>query len=192
MSSETRFSLSHSGFWNALLPMGEAYIRAQNSEPNRFVQIHQSMVPADQRGVINEAAFLLFSVAAMEKSTRPILLDPSVANRALDQAYEYVSQLRQYSESPPQVISNIGKSDALALAERLFSFFSKAGSVTIKPFFRGCCWLNAAEGDVLVGRTLFEIKAGERQFRLSDIRQLLCYCALDFSASRMALSRFHL
>jgi hypothetical protein len=42
--------------------------------------------------------------------------------------------------------------------------------------------MNDAQGDVLCGNTLYEVKAGERHFRLADIRQMLCYCALDFSA----------
>ena len=35
---------------------------------------------------------------------------------------------------------------------------------------------------MLGDRTLFEVKAGDRLFRGTDVRQALCYCALGFSA----------
>jgi hypothetical protein len=57
----------------------------------------------------------------------------------------------------------------------------------IKPAFPGCGWVSDAEGDVLNGFTLYEVKAGERHFRLADIRQILCYCALDFSSKRYGI-----
>lgn len=87
-------------------------------------------------------------------------------------------------QAPPVQITVEGKKEALLLAGRLTSYFSAKPWQTLnpKPFFPGCGWIDDAEGDVLGNHTLFEIKAGERQFRSADIRQLLCYCALGFSA----------
>ncbi len=86
-------------------------------------------------------------------------------------------------------MANPGRHDAIAIASRLHVFFEgKAESTIIKPRFPGCGWVNEAEGDVLDRNTLFEVKAGERPFRLADIRQVLCYCALDFSAKTYGIN----
>jgi hypothetical protein len=183
VSSETRFSLSHPGFWNALLPMGESYIRAKNAKPNRFATSFPSLVPASQRGVVNESAFLLFE-AACKLSILPAQLTQKLVDQKLNEAFAYVSKLQQSGREPLQAVSVLGKYDAKAIAERLHHFFASNTdcALQLKPMFPGCGWIDSAEGDVLCGQTLFEVKAGERQFRISDVRQLLCYCALDFSA----------
>lgn len=182
MSSETKFSTSHSSFWNALLPMGESYVRAQNARLNKFAKPFLSTVPADQRGVINEGAFLIFW-EAVSRSQNPWSLPAAVVDTLLGQAVDYVESLRQSIHVAPVAVSHAGRHDAIAIAARLHLFFTdKAESMIIKPMFPGCGWVNEAAGDVLTRYTLYEVKAGERLFRLTDIRQVLCYCALDFSS----------
>jgi len=182
MSSETKFSTSHSSFWNALLPMGESYVRAQNARLNRFAKPFHSAVPAEQRGVINEGAFLIFR-EAMRRSQHPWSLPAPAVDMLLGQAVNYVESLRQSIRVAPGAVSHAGRHDAIAIAARLHTFFGdRAERMIIKPRFPGCGWVNEAEGDVLSRYTLYEVKAGERLFRLADIRQVLCYCALDFSS----------
>jgi hypothetical protein len=74
--------------------------------------------------------------------------------------------------------------EAVVLAERLQEFFAKASQtpMTIFPSFPGCGWLEQCEGDVFADGVLFEVKAGERSFRSADVRQLLCYCGLNFAS----------
>jgi hypothetical protein len=67
---------------------------------------------------------------------------------------------------------------------RSFSRFvadQSAGSLLVKfaPTFRGCGLLDACAGDILIGNKLFEVKAGDRPYRSSDLRQLLTYCSLN-------------
>jgi hypothetical protein len=192
VSSETKFSSSHSSFWNALLPMGDSYIRAQNAKPNRFAASIFSAVPADHRGVINECAFLIFQ-DAVKLSKRPASLTASEVDFFLKQADIYVAKLRSSKSLVFGEISKAGKIDAIHIAENLYSFFlDEFSDILIKPPFPGCGWVNNAEGDVLSGLTLYEVKAGERQFRLTDIRQLLCYCALDFSSKSYGITKVSL
>ena len=162
--------------------MGESYIRTRNASLSRFEQTLVSNVSAEERGVVNETAFLLFS-RGFERAVLPSLLPREVVDECSVRALNYIQKMQHFSQVPPTQISNSGKVDAVKLADRLARFFIEMPpeSLVIKPFFPGCGWLNDAEGDVLSGNVLFEIKAGERHFRLSDIKQLLCYCALDFS-----------
>ena len=51
----------------------------------------------------------------------------------------------------------------------------------LRPIFTGCGYVNASEGDVIFGETIYEIKTVDRQFRGSDIRQTITYAALNFA-----------
>ena len=183
MTSEKRFALSHSGFWNALLPMEEPYIRTHNARLNTFAHFLPSVVPADQRGVVNECAFLLF-VSALRDSVLPSDLSKETIAECAGEALRHIARMRQFSRVPATPVTEMGMRDAKVLASRLTSYFNSKPweLLRTKPFFPGCGWVDDSEGDVLGDRTLFEIKAGERQFRGTDVRQLLCYCALSFSA----------
>lgn len=190
MSSETRFALSHSGFWNALLPMGEPYIRTRNSNPAQFAPQMVSLAPASQRGVVNEFAFLLFK-ASVDNATSPFQLPAEVMSACANTAIAYVSKMPRNLGSSVEEISAFGRIEAQALAERLQLFFGRGPSalLDISPRFPGCGWVDEAEGDVWVAPTLYEIKAGERHFRITDLRQLLCYCALSFSAKSRKIEK---
>ncbi|WP_456703132.1 hypothetical protein [Bradyrhizobium sp. USDA 4449] len=65
----------------------------------------------------------------------------------------------------------------------------QALEVTFEPHFAGCGFLNPCVGDVLIGHELYEVKAGDRQFRSTDIRQLITYCALNYAAGNYAITQ---
>ena len=187
MSSETRFATSHSDFWQALLPMGENYIRSHNMELKSFTRPLHSELPANGRGLINEAAFLIFG-EAVKLSRRPFSLPSARVDELLQEAADYVAKLRQAGATDPQAFAERSSLEALQIAERLHLFLiNEHSDVVVKPPFPGCGWIDAACGDVLCGTTLYEVKAGDRHFRISDIRQILCYCALDFSAKKYGI-----
>jgi hypothetical protein len=54
------------------------------------------------------------------------------------------------------------------------------GNLSISPFFPGCGILDNCHGDILQGKKLIEIKAGERNIQPADIKQLIVYSALDW------------
>lgn len=191
MTSEKRLASSHTGFWNALLPMEEPYIRAHNTRVRQFAHEMLSLIPAAQRGVVNECAFLIF-VVGLRGSVNPVNLDEGQLMRCADDAFGRVSRLSAFARVSPQPLTEAAVREAQMLAMRLTSYFSSRPEhlFTPMPVFPGCGWLDEAEGDVLGDRTLFEIKAGERQFRGIDIRQVLCYCALGFSAKAYDINSF--
>jgi hypothetical protein len=53
--------------------------------------------------------------------------------------------------------------------------------IIFEPTFKGCGFLEASVGDLIVGDALFEVKAGDRLFRSTDLRQLITYCAMNFA-----------
>jgi hypothetical protein len=191
MTSEKRLALSHTGFWNALLPMEEPYIRTQNTRVRTFAYEVFSVLPAAQRGVVNECAFLIF-VVSVRAGIDPVNLSKEQLVGCADDAFGRVSRLSAFARVLPQPLTEKALHEAQMLATRLTSYFSSRPErlFTAMPVFPGCGWLDEAEGDVLGDRTLFEIKAGERQFRGIDIRQVLCYCALGFSAKVYDIDNF--
>jgi hypothetical protein len=142
-----------------------------------------SAVPSAQRGLINEFGFLLFA-SALGNGVHPGDLSNEVVARCSAEAFDYVARMRQVSPFPPAPVTETGAREAKILAGRLASYFTPKSwqLLRARPFFPGCGWVDDAEGDVLGDRTLFEVKSGERQFRGTDVRQVLCYCALGFSA----------
>lgn len=55
----------------------------------------------------------------------------------------------------------------------------KKSRLKVRPLFPGCGILNSAEGDIFYSGTLVEIKAGQRNFSILDIRQLYISLALN-------------
>jgi hypothetical protein len=161
----------------------KAIIRTHNARLTTFALPLPSTVPADERGVVNECAFLLFA-SALKNSVPPSDLPKETVAACADEALRLIARMGHFSRVPPTPITEMGMRDAKVLARRLTSYFNSKPweLLRTKPFFPGCGWVDDSEGDVLGDRTLFEIKAGERQFRGTDVRQLLCYCALSFSA----------
>lgn len=163
--------------------MEEAYVRTHNARLTRFAPAILSGISANQRGIVNECGFLLF-VSGLELKIDPEHLPKEIVAQRVNDASNYIARMQHFSTVPPIPISAWGIREATLLASRLTTFFAATPwqELRPKPFFPGCGWVDDAEGDVLADRTLFEVKAGERQFRGADVRQLLSYCALSFSA----------
>jgi len=82
-----------------------------------------------------------------------------------------------------QVLSREERDYAVEIANRLDSFFKhRVGAIAARPKFRGCGFVDTSEGDVISGRTLFEVKSVERGFRSADIHQLITYYSLAVAA----------
>jgi hypothetical protein len=65
------------------------------------------------------------------------------------------------------------------ISDSLIKNYSKVYKRTIRPKFKGCGILFETEGDIIYSNTLAEIKAGDRNFGILDIRQLYVYLALN-------------
>ena len=75
--------------------------------------------------------------------------------------------------------------EAHALTGRMATFFFErelATELVYQPTFRGCGIISDSFGDIIAGRTLYEIKTGDRPYRSVDLRQTLVYAALNYAA----------
>lgn len=183
MIGEKRFAHTHLGFWKALLPMEEPYLRAHNRRLETIGNpVFTYTIPAE-RGFVNEASFLLF-VRATELGLSPEHVPNGVVLECVEHAVGYISRLQQTSPQQSILPDWRHSREVVSLALNLYNFFGSESPTGIepKPRFPGCGWIDAAEGDVYAALTLYEIKAGERLFGVSDLRQVLCYAALATAA----------
>lgn len=192
MITESRFASSHYGFWRELLPMGESYIRGSNAELARFAPPLHGLSSPRERGIVNELSFRVFSLCEREDCD-PRDLSAEVLAREAELARGFIENFRQHGRGVLPQVGEEGFREAIALAERTQLFFRHAAtpgrSFVVAPSFSGCGWLSKCNGDVLWKGTIYELKAGQRSFRLADLRQVLVYCALGFASKEHEIDR---
>jgi hypothetical protein len=179
--TEKRLALSHHAFWRDLLPTMFVCVRRINAAAKTFAD-ELTAPSSPRRGMINETGFHLFA-AAVEHHARIDDLDREVTARCEAAAADFIRRFRAHSRELDTDLLLPEIDEAKALARRLRDFFDVPDEQVVTwPHFPGCGWLDAAEGDVMVGSRLFEVKAGGGAFRGQDLRQMLCYVALAHSA----------
>ena len=78
-------------------------------------------------------------------------------------------------------------------AGQLRKFFeAQKAAIILRPTFKGCGFVDASEGDVISGKTVFEVKTVERPFRSNDIRQVVTYAALNFASKQFEIANIGL
>lgn len=182
MISETFFCSTYSSVWRSLTPSMEHCVRRYNmSEYDRIWPPLPSNIDPSRRGLINKAAFIFFC-ENHSKSREEIS-----ANRGplLEEAF---SQAASFLQLEPHGARRPEKREVVAIAHRLETFFqssqSGAGALKISPQFKGCGVVGSCRGDVIKGGALYEVKAGDRNFRSLDFRQLLVYASLHYAADQ--------
>jgi hypothetical protein len=175
--SDRRMAQGFSSFWQELAPMADAYIRSINLRKERLGPPLKSSLRAERRGLVNEFAFRLFRYE-IEHGNKP--------NTAAEG--KLATAVRQFIRSMPRMeqgvapIGTVERAEARKLRDRLATaFVATEGepALIVGPRFPGCGRMLPCEGDVLQGVTLWEVKPGERDFRVHDLRQLLLYSALN-------------
>lgn len=190
MISERKFSNKFSSFWKQLLPMGEPFVRRLNLACERQVSPLESSMPVDRdkRAVINELSFRLFKENAFEN-----IVSKQRMNELSNKVISYIEKL---SHSIPQIdpLTKEELEEAVALADSLASFFNAPDLASLKfwPSFRGCGNIHECKGDIILQDKLIEVKAGDRHFRINDIRQIITYLALNFSSQQYVINNVEL
>jgi hypothetical protein len=188
--SEREFAQTHAEFWHQLLPMAESYVRARNRHLGRFIKPIKALTAANVRGLVNEIGFRLFA-ASVATGVAVLRLPVATVLLCIDDALVYVLGAQHRTAFPHLDVTSHEVIEAQNIGERLGVFFEKAGqrSIATFPQFLGCGRVDECVGDVLAGDVIFEIKAGERNFRAIDLRQVLVYCALNFAAKSYSIER---
>jgi hypothetical protein len=172
--------------------MAEEYLRTRNRALNEYAVPVEAVVAPESRGVVNELGYRIF-IKSMELRRSPEFVPSELSERSYEETLEYIRNLTQPErfEVPPlqEAIS-----EATTLATNLAVFFSHANrrtryrfreqSIIAAPVFSGCGWIEECAGDLLGSKVLFEVKAGDRNFRSIDLRQVLTYCALNFASKQ--------
>ncbi|MDC8770126.1 hypothetical protein [Roseateles albus] len=196
MISEHKFSSQFTSVWRDIMPMGDRYWRSQNLFLEKFTSPFGKQGEKEIRGTINELAFMVFCSLSKEAENPKF-------ERALELALKFADTAASYTrrftiEAPGINIKSSNKSleEAATLALTQLRFFRSdflvGTSFKVRPKFHGCGMIGDCEGDVLTEHTLFEVKAGDRTFRITDLRQLLIYSALEYSAGKLSFSKIGL
>jgi hypothetical protein len=178
--SEKILAEEYSSLWRNIIPLSDGFTRRVNTEQTRFaVRTSRSNNPFES-SLESELGFRLFVEAAHGRMSldRP---DPAALKALERDVRGYVQDLPR-----PHSMSWLIGSDitALEIARRMAFYFSTNDPfpIVVHPTFRGCGIVDACQGDLLVGSTLYEIKNVSRPYRAVDIRQVLIYCALAKAA----------
>lgn len=192
MISEHDFANGYGSLWYNLSPMSDGYWKVENMLVERVFRPIASRSDVRMRGVVNEAAFRAFCTLQADVS----LVDRARAMSAVDSnapaAFDYVGRLATRLRPTHSEFDEHCRRESAHLALRLLYYFRRTESIILRPVFRGCGLLSACEGDLIEGDCLYEIKAGDRAFRISDLRQLLIYSALAYAAGELKFRRIGL
>ncbi|MFZ6649015.1 hypothetical protein ACO0LO_25040 [Undibacterium sp. TJN25] len=168
------------------MPMGEAFVRAMNVDLERFSLPRPTIFKGARNALISELSFRLYTnFLSNGLSLDDELIESAAVKSLANEVHIYISRLEQSSSL--LLMEKAEVLEAFDLAKRLRDFIRDTNprdAVEMHPKFTGCGILDDCEGDILVGKTLYELKNVERDFRLADIRQLLCYCALNFASGK--------
>jgi hypothetical protein len=137
-----------------------------------------SSVHPSRRGFINEVAFQFFA----ETRVTPFITREA-EERAISAARELMLRIEESRPSDTSPLNSEEMLDAREQLRRLRIFFqnqSKGAALELSPTFAGCGIIDTCNGDICFDDVLFEIKAGDRNFRSIDLRQALVYAALNY------------
>jgi len=191
MTSETKFAQEHTSTWRLLTPAMDIFVRKINLQLyEREFAVLQSAVAPSRRGLVNEVAFNVYSYAPDSDQGRGWSED--IFSRAVREAREKIASLETVPVETVAAPDQVEIDECAEQVWRLRLFFRRVRGqqkVEIRPFFPGSGIIRSCEGDVYCDSTLFEVKAGQRNFRAVDVRQLLTYAALNYEAKQRVISK---
>lgn len=192
MISEHDFAGGYSSVWNELTPLSDGYWKFENMLVTRWVAPIPSRADIRMRGVVNETSFRAFCSLRREGG----LIDRTRVLSAVDShapdSIDYVGRLSPKLKPDALDFDESCRREAVMLALRLLHFFPGQAPTVLRPSFKGCGLISACEGDLIEGDCLYEVKAGDRAFRIADVRQLLVYSALAYAAGVLDFRRIGL
>lgn len=107
--------------------------------------------------------------------------------KATERAMKRISRLKGQTEIAAPSAEEIAETQALL--KNYACFFDTVvpeGVVTFRPRIKGVGVLDAMEGDFCTKKTLYEVKAVNRNVQGGDLRQVLCYLAAGLGSRQYA------
>lgn len=195
MISESVFASQYTSLWRTLTPSMEEFVRRGNMTgyQREWPPIPATDAPANRRGVVNEAGFILFSKIVGTKRVDAGVIVQENIDEAFAAAAAYVSEI---DEPVAPAVTVAEKREAIVISGRLYNFFTRLAQthkLTVAPRFKGSGIIFSCTGDVMVNdERLWEVKSGDRPFRSVDYRQLAIYCALKYAETGTPFSKIAL
>jgi hypothetical protein len=185
MTSEIAFATQHTSLWHALAPTSERFVRQINLNLDRYARQVSFTDEPSRRGFLNEVAFQFTKLkytavdativeASAAARSRLATLEREVRGAVNDPSGDEIDSIKAIQQSLSNFVQHRN---------------SPASKVTFEPNFPGCGYLNPCVGDILIRDELYEVKAGDRRFRSTDLRQLLTYCALNYAAGSYPIAK---
>ncbi len=192
MISEHDFASGYGSLWHSLSPMSDGYWKIENMLVERALSPMGARSDVKMRGVVNETAFRTFCIIQSYESPVDRSMTLAVIDSSVPAAIDYVARLTGRFKPTRADFDEHCRRESALLALRLLHYFPSHGATSVRPIFKGCGLLSTCEGDLIEGDCLYEIKAGDRAFRITDLRQLLVYSALAYAANELSFSRIGL
>jgi hypothetical protein len=184
MSTELSIINGYSRFWEELFIGSKIYIPIMNKQEaeKAFEPLDIEDIP-QRRPLINEIAFSIFEKFCLKELdnnyVQNLNLDDTLLRKLhqekLINLYEIIYLGRSFTHDLIEDELTIIKE----MAQRLIKTFSDREGLKVSPTFAGCGIVHEARGDIYYKETLVEVKAGDRNFKSQDIRQLFIYGALN-------------
>jgi len=165
--------------------MSERVVRAINSASDHYIDPYRSEERPAQRGLISETALHLYVESVKTANELNVIVAQS-GDDAMRKAMSHLQKLRMWRRDELEPLDEVEMSVAVELARRIKALFESLEVEEVEPFpkFAGCGWLSECVGDFFAETILFEMKAAARTYRTIDVRQLICYCALNFESKK--------
>ena len=194
MISEIKFCNRFTSFWNGLFPHTSSFMRIANSGVDR---IDYPMNDVDKGrkskiAIINQAGFKLFQQFKNKNNVKHISVFSKILQSKENQVIfqeiiqASINYISKFENNEQYINISLNEQDCEEIVEIAFRLIAKYSRYTIdiNPMFHGCGFINQCYGDILIKNneesTIVEVNAGERNFTISDLRQILIYAGLDY------------
>ncbi|MBV6824500.1 hypothetical protein [Pseudomonas sp. PD9R] len=172
-----------------MIPLADTYWRRENLRVARELSPIENIAPVSLRGFLNELAFETFKKAKISgKQPRKEVIIPLI-HESIEDVANYILRITNDEKSVARLLDDACTAEVFSLTRNLMHFFPSNNDCVFRPKFSGCGLVSACEGDLIYKNCLYEIKAGDRGFRVSDVKQLLIYSSLAFSQGEMSFSK---
>ena len=193
MISEVSFAKGFLSFWDTVIPYMKQYMKICNLDLESFEAAENiQFFENTYKSLSAELGFRLFCKELNEGEQS---FTPQVIGKIEKETCNYIAKFGDIDISRV-TITEEERIEAIWLKNNLIRFFKdiwKDKSLIItNPFFAGCGILDHCWSDIIVGDTLFEIKAVDRNFQAPDMRQLLTYLVLNYASKNYNIKRIGL
>jgi hypothetical protein len=195
MISEKFFIENYSSFWKELFPMSLFFIKGVNLK-NKECVYHSLYTEGRRISFISQLSFILAERVLMKKISKEELLTLRQADKSFSLVFEYAKkQILQYPDADERLVDALDEGefiDVIELAKRLITFFNYGDNIKFSPMIKGCGFLDNCYGDLLLDKTLWEIKCVNHSFKMNDFKQLFTYVAFNSISRQYDIERIGL